>query len=31
LKDSKMNMSMYFNHNFWLKYQIAVKLEALDN
>jgi hypothetical protein len=29
-KESKMSMSLYFNHNFLLKYQIVVKLVALE-
>jgi len=29
-KEFKMNMSRYFNHNFLLKYQIAVKLTDLE-
>jgi hypothetical protein len=30
-KDFRMSTSLYFNHNFRLKYWIAVKLAALDS
>jgi hypothetical protein len=31
LKESKMRMSLYFNHNFFLKYRITVKLTELES
>jgi hypothetical protein len=30
LKESRISMLMYFSHNVWLKYWIAMKLVVLE-